>query len=72
MFPQDGVARNPLSGANNISEVIDNFTDAEGFRVLRGGSWLASFQDVRVAQRWSLPPRATLDLGFRCVRSVSP
>ena len=38
-FPRDGVARNPLSGANSVEWLIDNFTNVKDSRVLRGGSW---------------------------------
>ena len=38
-FPRDGVARNPLSGANSVEWLMDNFTNIKGSRVLRGGSF---------------------------------
>ena len=69
-FPQNGVARNPLSDANNIQWIVNNFTDITSSRVLRGGS---SSDNVRVAFR-SLGSATLTDIhnGFRCVRSVSP
>ena len=72
-FPQNGVARNPLSGANSIEWVLNNYTNVESARVLRGGDWSASDHFVRVAFRENLPPLASNNLlGFRCVRSVTP
>ena len=38
-FPRNGVARNPLSGANSIEWILDNYTQIKSSRVLRGGSW---------------------------------
>ena len=73
-FPRDGVARNPLSGANNISWIIDNFTSVKSSRVQRGGTWNWSDQYVRVAHRGENSPTnaSTFGSGFRCVKSVSP
>ena len=33
---------NPLSGANRVDWVMNNFTGVKTFRVLRGGSWAGS------------------------------
>ena len=72
-FPRDGVARNPLSGANSVEWLIDNFTNVKDSRVLRGGSWYPSERLVRVANRRSTTPSSTTDSnGFRCARTVSP
>ena len=72
-FPRDGVARNPLSGANNTQWIINNFTGIKSSRVVRGGSWARTDQDVRVATRYFRPPTHALNnWGFRCVRAVSP
>ena len=69
-FPRNGVAHNPLSGANRIDWVLDNYISIKFFRVLRGGSWHASAQNVRVADRYgSTPTNTLLSSGFRCVRS---
>ncbi|RKU15223.1 hypothetical protein C6500_21285 [Candidatus Poribacteria bacterium] len=73
-FPQEGVARNPLSGANTIQWLLDNFTDVntEVARVWRGGHWFGPARLVRVADRRdSKPPSAFRVIGFRCVRSVT-
>ena len=72
-FPRDGVARNPLSGANSVEWLMDNFTNVKGSRVLRGGSWADTAQNVRVADRFiTSPTRTSLNVGFRCARTVSP
>ena len=34
-------SQNPLSGANSIEWILDNYTGVESSRVLRGGSWAA-------------------------------
>ena len=72
-FPRNGVARNPLSGANNISWIINNFTGVKSSRVVRGGSWNFTDLFVRVDIRgYDTPTNSDSILGFRCVRSVSP
>ena len=72
-FPRNDVARNPLSGANNIHWVMNNFTDIKSIRVRRSGSWstIASLQ--RISNRYgNSPSQLTNFIGFRCVRPVSP
>ena len=59
---------NPFSGANGLDWVVNNFTDVESDRVLRGGSWYERY--VRVADRSSKEPSKTyFDTGFRCVKT---
>ena len=73
-FPQEGVARNPLSGANTIQSILDNFTDVNVgvSRVRRGGSWFGPSRLVRVADRSDFKPSsAFIVIGFRCVKSVT-
>ena len=73
-FPQEGVARNPLAGANTIQWILDNFTNVNIHvsRVRRGGDWFDTVQLPRVADRNdSKPKSAFLVIGFRCVRSVT-
>ena len=50
-------ARNPLSGANSIQWILDNYTGVNTSRVLRGGSWFHSDSDMRCAQRGPNTPR---------------
>lgn len=73
-FPQEGVARNPLSGTNTIQWILDNFRDVnvDVSRVRRGGTWFnTAGESVRVADRDdSKPKHAFRVIGFRCVRSV--
>ena len=78
-FPKDGVAQNPLSGANDVEWLLTvewllkNWRTAQGKRVLRGGCHLNSPQALRVAARinawgnWS-----DYAFGFRCARSLTP
>ena len=70
-FPRDGVARNPLSDANSVDKLINNFTEVnrQEPRVLRGGTWVNSAYFVRVSCRDGVLPWFTFySYGFRCVR----
>ena len=72
-FPTNGVARNPLSGARSIEWILNNYTDDNLNRVVRGGSWYSPASLVRVANRYNPTPMYTHPLryiGFRCVRAV--
>ena len=72
-FPRNGVARNPLSGANSVNWILDNYTSVNSFRVLRGGSWLNAARYVRAATRYNYAPAGNgADSGFRCARAVTP
>ena len=62
---------NPVSGANSILWLLDNYTGVDTSRVLRGGSWSGNATSARVAFRGSLTPTAMLHpFGFRCARAV--
>ena len=64
-------AHNPLSGANSIQWLLDNYRGVKTIRVLRGHSWNALSSDVRVADRYGYTPtRTSSSFGFRCVRGV--
>ena len=66
-------SQNPLSGANSIRWILDNYTGVNSSRVLRGGSWNNSAQLVRVATRFNNTPTGTSNgNGFRCARAVTP
>ena len=66
-------AQNPLSGANSIQWLLDNYTGVKCSRVLRGGSWNADAPLVRCAPRYGFTPTDTRRyIGFRCARTVSP
>ncbi len=74
-FPRNGVARNPLAGANSVEWLMNNWTNVnvKSSRVLRGGSWGAGASKVRVAYRQKFTPANThQNFGFRCAKSVSP
>ena len=66
----DDKEKNPLMGETMsilLSEPIDIKTD----RVLRGGSWFSSLEDVRVTTRYSAKPTFKGSfVGFRCVMDV--
>ena len=63
-------SRNPIAGGE-----VDNFTTipTDSSRVWRGGSWSYDAQFLRVANRNRSAPTFTYDdIGFRCVRVVTP
>ena len=67
-------SQNPLSGANSVQWLLDNWTGIKSIRVMRGGGWGGSnTADLRCAYRAhpSAAPATTGNyLGFRCVRAV--
>ena len=64
-------SQNPLSGANSIQWILDNWTGVKTSRVLRGGSWVTDANDVRCARRDKRTPTYVAgSFGFRCVKSV--
>jgi len=67
-------ARNPLSGAQSLRWLLNNYTGVKSLRVLRGGSWVNDARSVRVAFRSYSNPSDTgyNPDGFRCARAVSP
>ena len=66
-------AQNPLSGANSIQWLLDNYTGVKTPRVLRGGSWGDFASNVRASARNRVTPTSTSSLyGFRCARTVTP
>ena len=67
-FPRNGVARNPLSGANSVEWILNNYTNIESLHPMRGGGWNSNAKFVRVAFR-----RGKFgNYGFRCVKDVTP
>ena len=73
-FYEISPSQNPLSGANSIRWIVDNYTDITSARVLRGGSWFSTAQEARVAGRSvsHVPWGFIDDMGFRCVKDVTP
>ena len=81
-------SRNPIAGGKTIQWLRENFTTIPSgnfttiptgpypggpYRVLRGGSWRNDARDLRVANRGRVRPTYTnVDIGFRCVKDVTP
>lgn len=58
-----------ISPKNNPRFGRENAPDNENFRILRGGGWGGSSEDLRVSDRWyHLTTGSTI--GFRCVRDI--
>ena len=75
--PRRNPLRNPLGGVNTLSDadlIINDYTNVELDRVLRGGSWASIARYVRVAFRSSTLLASTGgSVGFRCARdAVTP
>ena len=65
--------RNPLAGEMNMTELMTNYQNVTTFRVVRGGYWNHTAQNVRVAVRsYFTPGDSYLYGGFRCTRDVTP
>ena len=64
---------NPIAGASTMNQIVNDFLNSRGSRVLRGGSWRNDARHVRCAQRnYVTPTDASFNNGFRCARSVIP
>ncbi len=62
---------NPISGGP-LANIVNNFMNVRGLRVLRGGSWFDPADDTRVAFRsWAAPSHASTYIGFRCAKDVN-
>ena len=71
-FPRNGVARNPLSGANSVEWLLNNYTNVNENRVFRSSAWYNNARIVRVAHRFSGGAKDSGPAyGFRCARAVS-
>ena len=69
-FYKSSHRRNPLAGGT-LNEVVMDFTNLKGSRVLRGGSWGIPARGLRVAARLGyVPTYAYPNVGFRCAKSV--
>ncbi len=63
---------NPVSGADTIDQIIDDYKNVGTQRVVRGGSWASHIPYVRVSDRNRTDPDSTGELGgFRCVKDAS-
>ena len=70
----DPPQRNPIVGADSVSEIADSFMDITDSRAIRGGSWGESGQPrVWITyRRGNEPARTSRLIGFRCAKSVTP
>ena len=72
-FYKDSPKRNPIAGADNITDIVNNHKNVKSPRVLRGGGWVFGPDHVRVSNRWKLSPGdSSHTTGFRCVKPVTP
>ena len=72
-FYKDSPKRNPIAGADNITDIVNNHKNVKSPRVLRGGGWVFGPDHVRVSNRWKLSPRdSSHTAGFRCVKPAKP
>lgn len=63
--------RNPVSGGS-IASIINNFTNVNNPRAVRGGSWNVRAQNMRCARRsGNTPTYTSSSYGFCCVRAVT-
>ena len=72
-FYARSLLRNPIAGGASASQIVNEFTRVKTSRVLRGGGWNNSAQNVRVANRHrNTPSNTTGSRGFRCARDITP
>lgn len=65
--------RNPFSDRNNVEWTINNFTNVEKERSIRGGDWYTEPQYTRCTFRFSqIPSHTSSNIGFRCVKPATP
>ena len=60
-------------GHTNIDEVMNNYKDIKSNRVLRGGAWISSEENLRVANRYvayDSPKNMSRYDGFRCAVDI--
>ena len=63
---------NPVSGDDDVAEIVNNFEDIETDRVLRGSGWNGNPEWLRAANRYGdSPAYAGIGaLGFRCAKDI--
>ena len=72
-FYKTSPGRNPIAGADSVTDIINGFFNRKSWRVLRGGSWIRFARDVSVSDIDYGPPNFSHDdFGFRCVNDVTP
>ena len=69
-FYASSQSHNPVAGGS-ISDIIENLRKTRKSRVIRGGSWYSSANEVSVSSRGRLDPWKTASTtGFRCVKPI--
>ena len=72
-FYKTSPGRNPIAGADSVTDIINGFFNRKSSRVLRGGSWIRFARDVKVSDvDYGRPNFSHDDFGFRCVNDVTP
>ena len=72
-FYKTSPGRNPIAGADSVTDIIKGFFNRKSWRVLRGGSWIRFARDVEISSGDSSPPNfSDDDFGFRCVKPITP
>jgi formylglycine-generating enzyme required for sulfatase activity len=71
-FYANSPKRNPVAGADNIEEIINDFENVVTDRVLRGSGWNGNPEWLRAANRYGDSPTfaGIGALGFRCAKDV--
>ena len=73
MFPPNSVARNPVASPNIVVRLMRKLINMKGTRVVHGGAWYRTAQNLRVAARiYTSPSFRSGFVGFRCVKDVTP
>ena len=73
-FYANSPRRNPIAGANNVEDIVNDFENIVDFRVIRGGGWNSEPEWLRASNRHGTSPAygGIGALGFRCAKSVAP
>ena len=71
-FYANSPKRNPVAGADNVAEIVNDFENVVTDRVLRGSGWNGNPEWLRAANRYGdSPAYAGIGaLGFRCAKDV--
>ena len=64
--------RNPLGGDRSIKWLLNNYTEVNSDRALRGGGWFHNTENLLASSRDSAASTRTFfDIGFRCVKDIT-
>ena len=70
-FYKNSPDRNPIAGADSMTDLMTKYRDVKSPRILRGGGWVFGPAFVTVSRRYSQPPEEiNRMIGFRCVKQV--